>query len=640
MRALKEEEEQVLPGGFYDAMDSDEEEERILEEMTDGYDIGDFTFGAGDRSKGRVPRESDSSELTSRTWQSSTMSNPPTSNTMLTTVSETPMPLLKGQAPLAPPPTASLPKLPPPRITSSPGDSVRDRRLSGTTNVKQLKIETQKLGPKVIEPATAGPTMQHPEFPANGQPKTAGFIAQQRQALSTSAPGRSASLRRGPSPVPPGLAVEGPPPTPPVPAGFQDERAPSPAMAKQPTLRKNFSSNSLKNMKTRNLSITNIDEYSDVSPSTPLSNPFAGAQAQRLPALPTMPTPVASAFRDRMTSAAGTGGYNLFDADIHSPMSPSEPVPGSETVPVPLEPCPKEVMLRPFWLMRALYQTLCHPKGGYISNKLFVPRDAWRVKGVKIKNMEDKISQCDLLTAALQKLDMVDSDDADAVLEEMQSLENVLEQVQTFLQRRLGNEVGVQGSGTLFKDADGGMDGQDGKPIPRNNSISGKSAFSWKRLRNKTSSTTISNSYERGSMLRKESSGPEAIMATVPFTDNPSAKSVKRDLAAAQFSGPHAHYMAALAKLFDAAQSIGMFFLPWYSLAYFESFTDMYPQDQIARQVEDPGLRHQDKTQVGLELSTRHAAEFFAFYICRFVLQDLTMMLDKFIKRGSEWVLV
>ena len=62
--------------------------------------------------------------------------------------------------------------------------------------------------------------------------------------------------------------------------------------------------------------------------------------------------------------------------------------------------------------------------------------------------------------------------------------------------------------------------------------------------------------------------------------------------------------------------------------------------DQIARQVEDPGLRHADKTQVGLELCTRHAAEFFGFYICRFVLNDISMLLDKFIKRGSEWVLV
>lgn len=61
--------------------------------------------------------------------------------------------------------------------------------------------------------------------------------------------------------------------------------------------------------------------------------------------------------------------------------------------------------------------------------------------------------------------------------------------------------------------------------------------------------------------------------------------------------------------------------------------------DQIARQVDDPGLRHADKTQVGLELCTRHAAEFFGFYICRFVLADLGILLDKFIKRGTEWVM-
>ena len=61
--------------------------------------------------------------------------------------------------------------------------------------------------------------------------------------------------------------------------------------------------------------------------------------------------------------------------------------------------------------------------------------------------------------------------------------------------------------------------------------------------------------------------------------------------------------------------------------------------DQIARQVEDPGLKHSSPTHVGLELCARHAAEFFGFYVCRFVMNDVGMMLDKFIKRGSEWVL-
>lgn len=63
-------------------------------------------------------------------------------------------------------------------------------------------------------------------------------------------------------------------------------------------------------------------------------------------------------------------------------------------------------------------------------------------------------------------------------------------------------------------------------------------------------------------------------------------------------------------------------------------------KDQIARQAEDPGLKHSSSTHVGLELSARHAAEFFAFWVCRFVVTDVSMMLDKYIKRNSEWVLI
>ena len=55
--------------------------------------------------------------------------------------------------------------------------------------------------------------------------------------------------------------------------------------------------------------------------------------------------------------------------------------------------------------------------------------------------------------------------------------------------------------------------------------------------------------------------------------------------------------------------------------------------------MEDPGLKHSSPTHVGLELSARHAAEFFGFTVCRFVLADIGIMLDKYIKRGSEWVL-
>ncbi|EOD48948.1 putative mit domain-containing protein [Neofusicoccum parvum UCRNP2] len=216
---------------------------------------------------------------------------------------------------------------------------------------------------------------------------------------------------------------------------------------------------------------------------------------------------------------------HLFEADIHSPYSPGSPNPLAINAPIPLEPCPESYLLRPFWLMRCFYQTLAHPRGGYLSTKLFIPRDIWNVKGVKIKSVEEKISNCDLLTAALLKLGKVDTLDADAILEEMQALELVLDQVQSNLIKKLGSDVGTGGVSSMFKDA-------------------------------------------------------QTVGVTSP------------------------------------------------------------DGNQVARQVEDPGLKHSSPTHVGLELSTRHAAEFFGFYICRFVLSDIATMLDKFIKRGSEWVLI
>ncbi|KAK4194214.1 hypothetical protein QBC40DRAFT_260237 [Triangularia verruculosa] len=604
---------------FWEEHDA-EEEERILEEMTRGYQMDQFSFG-NNRTGPSVPRESDSSGLTSRTWHSSMGSNPPhTATTVATPISDkntAALPRLPD--PLPPPPSHALPP-PPPQTGHPPGSdkSVRNRRLSGQ-HAGQLKIETSKLMPPPGL-ATAGAAVP-------SQSKSAGnYIVQQRQALSAG-PNRlmgALSSRATPSPAPGGPEDDD---APPLPLGSVHEhevsRSASPGLVR-PTLRSNFSSTSLKSLKSRNLSISHMDD-GDMSPGTPSSNPFGmGGSSTRLPSIPALP----EAYKDRANSTA-VGGMHLLDSNLHSFDTPGSPNPLLPDAPVSLEPCPNDTLLRPFWLMRCLYQTLCHPRGGYVSNKLFVPRNVWLVKGVKLKNVEDKIANCDLLTAALQKLARVDTCDADLVLEEMQSLESVLEQVQAALSRKLGNEVGVQGTGTMFKDASG-MEAEAAS-MPRSGSVAGKgSSFSWRRLRSKNSSANLpglatsyggkggSGNGASASVVSHESTAKDTLLASLPMTTHPTSRPTKRDVGNVLFTGPNAGYMSSLARLFDAAQSI----------------------DQIARQVDDPGLRHADKTQVGLELCTRHAAEFFAFYICRFVLADLTMLLDKFVKRGAEWVMV
>jgi hypothetical protein len=500
----------------------------------------------------------------------------------------------------------SGPRMPPPRqaVPDIPSDranqTVRSRRLSGQ-NLKQLKIETG-IPPNSQILAQPGKVIAVLEEEPHEGAHDADFGSRSDSMHDDDI--SPTDLRHLDSPFGHHANME----------DMHLGRSDSPSLER---LRENLSSASLKSLKDRSVSVSNLDEASDVSPGTP-SSQFFGPRA---PVIAGLPTPLAASFQEKLDGTS-TAGMFLFDDNFHSPVSPGSPNPLSSDGPVSLEPCPVDFMLRPFWLMRCLYQTLVHARGGYLSTKLFIPREVWRVKGVKIRNVEDKIANCDYLTAALLKLAKVDTYDADAVLEEMQALEGVLEEVQGSLTRKLGNEVGVQGSGTLFREVGtNGADGSTPTSVPRSASVSAKSSssFSWRRLRSKNSAVGLA------SPVNGRTPAPPSVdpakdipsLPTLPMTTNPTSRPAKRDLSQVQFSGPNANYMGSLARLFDAAQVI----------------------DQIARQVEDPGLRHADKTQVGLELCTRHAAEFFAFYICRFALGDLNVLLEKFLKRGSEWVL-
>ncbi|KAL0777645.1 hypothetical protein CaCOL14_005298 [Colletotrichum acutatum] len=547
--------EDVVREGFFDDGSSDEEE-RILDEITRDYSVDDFAFNLA--SHQAAARTSGSSDLVQSSWQASA---PPTDDasggdvfSLIEPTGTNNFPSVGG--PAAPPPAQALPELPGKKplsgTTSSPGpgQSVRNRRMSGQ-NPKQLKIETTKLAKytdagRRYSVAQASSGIQGLDFAhpnVNGPPDT----------------DADGSMARPYSP-PEGISPTQPvPPTPPLGQSrsrdsedFTGSHSGSPSF--RPTLRKNFSSSSLRSMKNRNMSLSNLDDASDMSPGTPLSTAF-GING-RHPAMPTLPTPLAAAFKEKFTPSS-TGGLYLFDDGLHSPQSPGSPNALQLDAPIPLEPCPTDYMLRPFWLMRCLYQTLAHPRGGYLSNKLFVPRDVWKVKGVKIRNLEDKVATCDYLTAALLKLARVDTCDADAVLEEMQALEGILEQVQVGLTRKLGTDVGVQNSSMLFRDASNSAELEAAISVPRSASVSGKSSsFSWRRLRSKNSAAGLNNSFNakgNGVESGKESPGLE----TLPMTEHPTSRPSRRDPSNAQFSGPNANYMGSLARLFDAAQTIG-----------------------------------------------------------------------------------
>nr|POE48023.1 hypothetical protein CFP56_01351 [Quercus suber] len=620
----------------------DAEEERILDEITAEYAQG-FNFDLSNKST--VPRQSDSSGYSRSTWQSSQASMDRTTvATSLSTVAEdglsarfadevtsTPSSIntIRREPPMhlppAPPaPVIDLPQLPEPGSTRL--STVRSRRLSGQ-NAKQLKIQTstgradfsrQRASTFDQSPSPRHDTFgihshddHNPNVALSNGPKTSDGTRSLRSPPSIQL--RSAISDTGL----PTLAREG------VWRRSLDEMGDQPPTSARPVLvRKNKSSMSLRAEHMVLLASPDVDVTPNIL--TPMSSTFMTFASKRNQD-PLHSQRAKQPLLDAgVADGAGSDGIYLFDTSLSSPQLPSSPK-SHGMVPSALEPCPESFLLRPFWLMRALTSTLTHPRGGYVTKRLFVPREVWQTKNVKLKSVEDKVANCDLLTAALGRLAGVDTFDADAVMVELQSFEEVMERVQISLTKKLGGDVGVHGIWGTFKDASPGtavssstshgIEMTFGAEKTKSKESKGSYLSSWRKLRSKSSGAPLNT----GSALHRPAEKELPTMPSVPMTSfvPVERRGHRRDVRHLTFEGPNKDYMGSLARLFDGAQVL----------------------DHIARQVEDPGLKHSSPTHVGLELSIRHAAEFFGFYICRFVLADLSALMDKHIKRGTEWVL-
>lgn len=549
-----------------------EEEERLLEEMTKGYVMDDFEFDV--RSKSALPRQSDSSSFSGRTWESSAASNITTAGAALFTLAEDdPSPSAEGKTlsnaePPLPPASTASPRTSssPPRTGAASGLSVRERRLSGQ-NPKELKIQTNAhFRDGSDASASEVSTSRLPPLPKN-EPQTSLPINAKRSLDPASAlqPGvnfdRNASIGTLSEEIPTATGLSK--------ALTQDDDddpnsglsvipPPVQTIGKVPSAPDNLGKQNpnSKTFRARNVSVPAPDVSTD-SPGTPSSSMFPTLDLQKgmaSGAVPILPTPTGANFTP---NGLPSDGLYIFDSHIHSPAQPGLPNIMAANHPAALEPCPESFLLRPFWLMRSIYQTIAHPSGGYLSTKLFIPRDVWRVKNAKIKAMEEKVSNCDFLTAALLKLSQVDTYDADAVLEEMQSFESVLDQVQASLSKKLGSDVGVHGAMPLFKTSpvsDDAPTAADALPPKASNAPSSKSYLtSWRKLRSKNSgfgsAAPSSNS--------RETSKDNLTINSLPMTPTPTSQTAKRDVTQLHSSGPNANYMGALARLCDAAQVIG-----------------------------------------------------------------------------------
>lgn len=539
-------------GGDVQFDEDEAEEERILADITNEYIDHGFDFDV--QSKSALPRQSDSSAYSSRTWQSSQVSNRTTAGTSLSTVAENVVPQPQKRDTLHTP-SSSLAtdnsKTSPEQTGGAQQSTVPTRRTAGP-NFKQLKIETRRptlrtrgftnTEPKeVVDEAAAGD-----ESETDRRISEVPSLRRVEAALASPYHMRSAASDTATS-----MSLESSLPPDSADALNSSYRSPRPRLFRG----RNKSSLSLRDPGF-------ISEETDTAPASPMSAFVTGGDIA--PPFRRHITPTNGSISISRTDSA-SGGLHIFENYLNPPNQPPSPGADDSGSPSSLEPCPEPTLLRPFWMLRCIASVINQPRGGFLTTRLFVPRQVWLNRSVKLKNVEDKIANCDLLTAALGKLSKVDTYDADAVLEELQSFEGVMERVQAVLVKRLGNEVGVGGITALFKDAPVHIDSTGTTADSRDSKPNKSYLSSWRKLRgkNSTGGVTIPLSSTRADK-------DVATMASVPMTSFiPVDKRTAHKYTTSKdntFEGPHKDYMSSMSRLCEAAQVLGEFCYNSYTL--------------------------------------------------------------------------
>ncbi|KPV72939.1 uncharacterized protein RHOBADRAFT_55598 [Rhodotorula graminis WP1] len=324
------------------------------------------------------------------------------------------------------------------------------------------------------------------------------------------------------------------------------------------------------------------------------------------PATSSFPSSISSGYSHPSSHLGGLGGG--IGAGIYlSKGLPSPPQPGA--------PSSREATLalpsvrRPFHLMRLVAATIPTTEsgagggtsggGGYLSERLFVPAHVWTTSaGTKLVAIETKVRMLDLLASGLDALDRagrgmllvpVGSSSAAAAAreeaarfaKELESFEGLAEGIQSTLAKKLGvGVIGVTGGGIA-----GGA-----PPVREKDSKQGR--------KGSTASFSTWSSKLSMSLNRVVANGVRRVLAT---------------------------YVDAIAKVFRQAQSLDR-----HLALVFPAATDR-PADSAYALLPAADLYR-------LERHLRKSSEFFAHVICRFVLRDTGILLDKYVKRGGAWL--
>ncbi|BGP20769.1 hypothetical protein JCM10213_008908 [Rhodosporidiobolus nylandii] len=342
---------------------------------------------------------------------------------------------------------------------------------------------------------------------------------------------------------------------------------------------------------------------------TPTSSFFSGTGG------PGSKSPVTSTQHHSHPSQSG-GVY--LSAGLPSPPASSSPSSREATASIP-------PARRPFHLMRLLVATIPSSSssagsaapngGGYLSEKLFVPAQIWTTQGgAKLVAIETKVRMLDLLCTGLDGVEKagkglllvpthslsaqrVAKDEAARFARELESFEGLAEGIQSTLGKKLGQGViGAPGGGV-----GGGVGGAAPEKDPKTGRKGSTASFSaW--------SSKLSMS------LNRVTNGGASLDSQATYVD-------------------------AIAKVFKQAQCLDhhlSLLFPSPSAPLPPSFSS--PSSPTLGEDSNPYLLLPPADRHRLERQLRKASEFFAMVVCRFVMRDTGVLLDKYVKRGGAWL--
>lgn len=274
--------------------------------------------------------------------------------------------------------------------------------------------------------------------------------------------------------------------------------------------------------------------------------------------------------------------------------------------------------------------------GGYLSEKLYVPCQIWSIPGSKLVSLETKVRMMEIVLSSLSQLSLMGQsllspalantarnsgsggerwcvEEAARFLKELENFEGVVEGVQNTLSKKLGGglihptgggighstfndkEFGGFGTGAgggaahSAKDTGGGVGSANGKDAKKG-STSGGQFSSW------------SSKFQRG-LDRVTNANGVSLDSQTTYVET-----IGRLCRQSQFIDHH------LALLLSASSSSS-------------------PQTEGSAYALLPlSEKHR------LERQLRRASEFFGTVICRFVMKDIGLLLDKYVKRGGAWL--